>query len=662
VRTTLKRGHGRTAFDGNGSARSTLPPDALSPVTLYTAEGPPPKSRLRRTGRVLGWIGLVLVMVVAGFGGGVYLWIHESVAATEYKGPDKRKIETTLQAVAPHHATIALVLGYDHRVGQGSAPSRSDTIMLLRADPNSQTISQLSIPRDLNVEIRCPKPGFTPFTSKINAAYSSCGALGSLATVEALTHLPINYLITVDFRGFKKVVNILGGVWVDVDRRYFNNQGGPYGYATINIQPGYQRLTGGKALDFVRYRETDSDIVRVARQQLFVQAMKEQFAHSFSIDKIPGLVGAVSSNVQIALPGGKHLSISLLEGYAQFARDLPPGHFCQAKIADVTGYSNLSAPTDAISNAVHDFLTPCVKQANEANTVALGGHVKQTAPKPAQTRIVVLNGNGVAGAAADAKYRLQQRGYKMLDPVNGQEANAPSRQFRTQVYYQGWSKRAKAAAGSLQQVMAPAQVHPLPASLRPLCGGTMLCIVLGTTYHNAITPPAQQQVIKHQAPDVYNDRSATLPLVQEAQRQVPFPLMVPNVLDSSSVTDTYGGDPPMRAYTIDGGFKAVRFIFRRPSANEYWGVEETNWKAAPVLAETAYHRVIGGRNYSFYYHGAHLHMVVLHVGAVDYWVVNTLLDSLSNETMIAIAKNLQPLNPPHTRKKPKTAAGKGAKS
>ena len=65
---------------------------------------------------------------------------------------------------------------------------------------------------------------------------------------------------------------------MDVDRRYLNDQSGPYGYATINLQPGYQKLGGYQALDFVRFRHTDCDLYRNARQQLFVRALKEQIA------------------------------------------------------------------------------------------------------------------------------------------------------------------------------------------------------------------------------------------------------------------------------------------------------------------------------------------------------------------------------------------------
>ena len=613
-------------------------------MTLYEAEEPPRKSRLRRVGRVFGWIALVLIVVATGFGGGLYLWLHEAVGAIKYHGRDTRQVQQQLQGSLPNQPTIALVLGYDHRTGQGNAPSRSDTMMLLRADPKSDTISMLSLPRDLEVDIKCPSKGDLG-VNKINAAYSFCGSPGALATVKALTGLPINYLITVDFRGFKKIVNILGGVWVNVDRRYLNTQGGPYGYATINLQPGYQKLTGGSALSFVRFRHTDSDIYRVARQQLFVQAMKEQFASSFSLGDIPSLVGAVSDNVQIAVPGG-NLDISFLRKYADFARGLPSGHFFQPKLT-VTGQNSLGTSPSDVQAAVHAFLTPNIKQQKDANTVAFGGKVKQAkvlAPKPAQTTIVVLNGNGVPGAAADASFRLRERGYRMLQPPRGQAANAPAHVFHTQVYYLPWSKKGKAAAESLANVLAPADATPIPRDLMGLRGISMLTVVVGTTYHNSLTPPpAPPPVIKHTPPSVTFDRSASEGYVAEAQKKVPFPLMVPTQIESSSSPDTQPGDEAVRVYDIAGKQKAVVLVYHRGGVPEYWDVEETAWQGAPVLAERSFHRLIGGRSYALYYHGTNLHMVVLHVGGTGYWVINTLDDSLSNETMLAIAKGLQPL-------------------
>ena len=81
-----------------------------------------------------------------------------------------------------------------------------------------------------------------------------------------------------------------------------------------------------------------------------------------------------------------------------------------------------------------------------------------------------------------------------------------------------------------------------------------------------------------------------------------------------------------------------------------------NWPDAPALDSRSLHRVINGRGYDFYYRGRKLHMIVLRKGDASYWVVNTLLDSLSNETMIAIAKGLQPLDAP------KKAKGKVARA
>ena len=169
--------------------------------------------------------------------------------------------------------------------------------MLVRANPKNETISLLSFPRDLRAEIVCP--GEATYTTKINAAYAACGSRGTLETVRKLTGVPINYLITVNFRGFTQVVDKLGGMWMDVDRRYLNTRSGQYGYATINLQPGYQRLNGYQALDFVRFRHTDSDLHRNARQQLFVRALKDQVRTDFSLTKLPKMIKVLTSNIEV---------------------------------------------------------------------------------------------------------------------------------------------------------------------------------------------------------------------------------------------------------------------------------------------------------------------------------------------------------------------------
>jgi hypothetical protein len=117
--------------------------------------------------------------------------------------------------------------------------------------------------------------------------------------------------------------------------------------------------------------------------------------------------------------------------------------------------------------------------------------------------------------------------------------------------------------------------------------------------------------------------------------------MVPTVIERSSWTDSV---EPERTYWIDPKHehKAVRLVYRMGS-NEYWGVEMTNWEDAPVLADKSLTRRIKGRTYDLYYNGPKLHMVVLRTPQARYWVINTLLDRMSNETMLAIAKGLKPV-------------------
>jgi hypothetical protein len=115
--------------------------------------------------------------------------------------------------------------------------------------------------------------------------------------------------------------------------------------------------------------------------------------------------------------------------------------------------------------------------------------------------------------------------------------------------------------------------------------------------------------------------------------------MVPSLIERSSTTDP---EKPLRIYPITGDDKAVRLTFRT-GAQEYWGIEETTWDKAPILESKNVTRRIGKRDYDLYYDGSQLHMVVLKSDDATYWVVNTLRDSLSNETMLGIARGLRPL-------------------
>jgi LCP family protein required for cell wall assembly len=176
-----------------------------------------------------------------------------------------------------------LILGSDERYGDRKlkVKPRSDTIMLARIDPDTKRIAVMSIPRDLKVKI--PGAG----TGKINSAYEIGGPRKTFNTVKRLFEdatgedFPINNVINVNFGGFKRAINYVGGVYVDIDRRYYNDNttAAPgEAFATIDVQPGYQKLKGQDALDYVRYRHGDNDFFRASRQQDFLRQITHQDA------------------------------------------------------------------------------------------------------------------------------------------------------------------------------------------------------------------------------------------------------------------------------------------------------------------------------------------------------------------------------------------------
>ena len=640
MRTTLKRGLGRGAAP-NGNGKAVLPPGASSPVTFYRQPEASRRTRAALVGRIAMWLGIACLVLAGGAMGGAYLYFHQSVAAVAAKTPEVRRAAQALDVALPGQPAVALVIGYDHRKEDGPNTSgRSDTLMLVRADPSSDSISLLSFPRDMRVEIRCP--GRTPFFDKINSAYSYCGPQGSLNTVKGLTGVQINYLITVNFRGFRQIVDRLDGAWIDVDRRYFNDRGGPYGYAKINLFPGYQRLTGRQTLDYVRYRHTDSDLYRVARQQQFVKAFKGQIQQSFAPTALPKVVNAITHNVEVAQGGGVDVSGRTVLSYALFAYGLPKGRVFQTRIEGLEGVSELTTDSENITRAITNFTHPDVDSSQKATAVALGEKVKRSAPAPSATTITVLNGNGVSGSASTAGYLLGQRSYEILTPPNGLPANAPSFDyFRTKVYFDASRRGAREAGRKVANLFASAELEPLPRRISQLANGAMLTVVVGQTFHGSLASAPIDQTPKRERPNVTYAPNASRDLLRERRKRVPFPLMVPTVIERSSWIDS---TMPVRMYWIDPGerHKAVRLVYHMGS-NEYWGVEMSDWDDAPVLADRSLTRHIGGRTYDLYYNGPKLHMVVLRTPKANYWVINTLLDRLSNETMIAVAKGLKPI-------------------
>ena len=662
MRTTLKRGIGRgAAVNGNGHA--VLPPGAVEPMRRYRQPPPPRRTTRQVVGAVFGWILLALLIVGGGLAGGLYLYAHETLNAIAPHSKAVQESTKFLHTVPPSEPATGLIVGYDARAGVdsfGAAGSRSDTIMLVRADPQQNTLSLFSFPRDLVVPIYCHDQTTPVTTDRINTAFTTCGPAGTLNTVEKLTGIDVNYIITIDFHGFKLLVNKLHGIYIDVDRRYLNTHGGPGGYATINLEPGYQKLDGQQALDFVRYRHTDSDLYRVARQQLFIESLKDRLATGVSIFQIPKLIGALKGSVEIGSGNCATCapSFSEIESYAGLAYKLPAGHLFRVNLDNLQPYGIggaelIASPTD-VSTAVDSFQHPDVTQASTATAVALGRKPKapkQSALKASQISTLVLNGTTIPGLARDTSYKLAVDGFHTAQLPPTILADAPSQSYySTTVYYDTVQPLAKQAARQLKTAFGDhttiAALPPELSGFAQQAGNPLTVVVVGSSFNGQlenpqahVTPPPT-----YVPPVVRDDPGASLYSIQQVRSKLPFRPLVPSVVERGSRLSSFDG---ARAFKPVPHRHELVLTFVTGAGNVYWQVIETDWTNAPILRHATGHETIKGRTYDLYTTGGNIHMVALNEGGATYWVVNTLRDELSNETMLAIAKGLQPVAAAH---------------
>jgi len=629
----------------------------------YRQPEPPRRSTKRLLAQVFGWILLALLVVLTGLAGGLYLYAHQTLNALAPHSKGVKESTRYLHTVPPSQPAVGLLIGYDARAGVdsfGAAGSRSDTIMLVRADPQQNTLTLFSFPRDLVVPIYCHNQTTPITTDRINSAWTSCGPAGTLNTVEKLTGIPVNYLITIDFHGFKLLVNKLHGIYIDVDHRYLNTVGGPNGYATINLEPGYQLLDGQQALDFVRFRHTDSDLYRVARQQLFIESLKDRLATGVSVFDIPKLIGALKGSVEIGSGNCATCppSFSEIESYAGLAYKLPPGHLFRVALQNLQPYgianAELIAQPSDIQTAVASFEHPDVKQAATATAVALGRKPKppkSPALKADQITTLVLNGTTIPGLARDTSYKLSVAGFHTVQLPANVLADAPSQDFYgTTIYYDPVQAQAKQAATELKTAFGLhttiAQLPPELSGFAQEAGNPLTVSVIGSSFNGELVNP-QANVVPpptHTPPAVRRDPALTSYSLEQVRSKIPFRILDPTNVEQSSQLSSLEG---VRAFVPVPQRHELVMSFVTGAGNVYWQVIETDWTDAPILRHPTAFQRIAGRTYRLYTTGGNIHMIVLRQGGATYWVVNTLRDELSNETMIAIAKGLQPLAKAH---------------
>jgi LCP family protein required for cell wall assembly len=213
-----------------------------------------------------------------------------------------------------------LILGRDRDINNRKqvmkTRGRSDLIMLTRVDFEDRAAYLLSIPRDTWVRL----PG-SQRRSKINAAYAIGGARYAARAVENLVGVRAEYMLTIDYKGFAKAIDALGGVEVYVDRNmdYDDN----WGDLHIHLKKGHQRLNGEQALGFVRFRHADrgpadSDFKRAERQQRLMTALKAKLRNPLTWPRLPYALDAVRPYLSTNLTFPQLLSLGA------FVPQVPP--------------------------------------------------------------------------------------------------------------------------------------------------------------------------------------------------------------------------------------------------------------------------------------------------------------------------------------------------
>ncbi|WP_226529271.1 LCP family protein [Metabacillus niabensis] len=263
------------------------------------------KKKKRPILRRLLFLALVLLIGIGSYVGYVFYQTLEA-ANNSYDdlGREKSKLRDSAVSISNDPVSILLLGVEDY--SSGGKGGRSDTLMVATFNPEDQTMKLLSIPRDSRVEI--PGVGL----DKINHSFSKGGKEMTIETVEDFLEIPIDYYATVNFDGFKNIVDIVGGITVDVPFDFEQNSDDPKA-EKLQFHEGPMELDGRYALAYARMRYSDikGDIGRNERQQQVVKAIIDEIASAGTLLKVDKLTDEVGKNVET------NMKVSELLGFYQ---------------------------------------------------------------------------------------------------------------------------------------------------------------------------------------------------------------------------------------------------------------------------------------------------------------------------------------------------------
>lgn len=342
----------------------------------------------------------IVVLITIVITSGLFLYYYLNSFSNNGKESGESIVEPkSVKAGQPFNI---LLLGVDVGVaGSKNSPKRSDTMVVFHYDPNTSEAAMVSIPRDTRVLIRGN-------AEKINAANAFGGTELAISSVEKLLGIDINYYVEIDYEGFRKFIDAIGGI--DTVIPYDMNYDDPYQNLHIHFKKGQNiHLDGKKAEEFVRWRKNndntgyaEGDIGRIKTQQEFIIKVVEKLKSTAIIPKIPSIVSILPQYIDTNIDPMTILSLSM--------------ELSKINSGNIQKFTLQGEP-----KIIEDLWYFIYEPEKNGDVVSLlGGKPSAGAVKTnnKDIKIQVMNGSGVNGAAARVKQELEGKGYTVLSTGN----------------------------------------------------------------------------------------------------------------------------------------------------------------------------------------------------------------------------------------------------